>query len=114
MLARVTSLVKPRDLDLWVTVVLLVGAVMAAMDGRWMDAAVNGLLGAGLFCLFKHEDRTMFTSGTVTPPADLGPAIAALSPEARARMYSLLNGREPAPQDIAQAADWDNYERKSQ
>lgn len=54
----------------------------------------------------------MISGGVVTHPADLGPAIAALSQEARTHMYSQLNGREPGPDEIARAADWDNYERK--
>jgi hypothetical protein len=52
--------------------------------------------------------------GVVTAPADLGPAIAALSDQARRRMYSQLKGREPSPDDIARAADWDNYEREDE
>jgi len=44
--------------------------------------------------------------GYVTHPADLGPAIAALAPAARERMYKLLNGAQPTAQSIAEACDW--------
>lgn len=49
--------------------------------------------------------------GTVSYPSDLGPAIAALSEEARQYMYSQLEGREPGPDDIARAADWDEQRK---
>lgn len=52
----------------------------------------------------------MFGVGKVTQPVDLGPAIAALSEAARERMYAKLEGREPTPRDIAQAADWEREE----
>ena len=52
----------------------------------------------------------MIGVGKVTPPADLGPAIAELSEAARERMYASLAGREPTSRDVAQAADWERGE----
>jgi hypothetical protein len=46
-------------------------------------------------------------SGVFKPPANLQPAIDALTPRGRARMYDALQGREPTADAIAQAADWE-------
>jgi hypothetical protein len=44
--------------------------------------------------------------GTVTPPADLQPAIDAMPEEARARLTFRCQGRAPTPKDIAETMDW--------
>ena len=50
-------------------------------------------------------------SGRFKAPADLSPAIAALSEEARAHMYAQIGNRSPTTKDIAQAADWDQQRK---
>lgn len=50
--------------------------------------------------------------GTVTPPADFGPAIAALNEMGRAYLRKITKGRDITPYDLAQAADFERGELK--
>lgn len=49
-------------------------------------------------------------SGTVTPPADLSPAINALGEIGKAWLKKRTKGRPVAPRDIALAADFERGE----
>lgn len=52
-------------------------------------------------------------TGQVRPPADYGPAIAALSDDARAKMRELESQGVPRDTAIAQAADWQNEQPRT-
>lgn len=69
---------------------------------RALTAAVQQLIGL----IVGNPGGGVIATGRVTPPADLGPAIAALAPEAREWLEQRLDGRPATAEDVVAGADW--------
>lgn len=79
---------------------------MADLDSISVELRAMRVLLEQLVGLVVGRPGRAIATGTVRPPEDLGPAIAALAPAARERMIERLNGAQPTPADVVEAADW--------